>query len=164
MGRLEVMRRMTRFQRVFLVLQAALDLRSMPIPEQASRELRRNGDPLRDGLFRDRATAAKVSLTSDYVMDRVTDFASSGLRTLVMGARLVRADEWNQMKQTLDAARGSLEGRDVSIAEAYKAIESNLMLVGCTGIEDKLQDGVPETLIALREAGIQVCARVSELR
>ena len=27
---------------------------------------------------------------------------------------------------------------------------------GCTGIEDRLQEGVPETLCALREAGIVV--------
>ncbi len=30
------------------------------------------------------------------------------------------------------------------------------MLIGCTGVEDKLQDDVPETLTALRDAGIQV--------
>lgn len=33
-------------------------------------------------------------------------------------------------------------------------IESGLRLVGATGIEDRLQDYVPETIFALREAGI----------
>ena len=30
------------------------------------------------------------------------------------------------------------------------------IFVGATGIEDKLQEGVPETIAALREAGINV--------
>lgn len=89
-------------------------------------------------------------------MARVTDFASAGLRTLVMGARYCPPEEWTKLKTALDAARGKLEGRDAALAEAYKAVECDLALVGCTGIEDKLQDGVRETLIALREAGIQV--------
>jgi P-type E1-E2 ATPase len=35
-------------------------------------------------------------------------------------------------------------------------IESELFLVGATGIEDKLQDFVPQTIFSLREAGIKV--------
>ena len=35
-------------------------------------------------------------------------------------------------------------------------IESGLTLVGATGIEDKLQDYVPETIYSLREGGIKV--------
>ena len=34
-------------------------------------------------------------------------------------------------------------------------IESDLKLLGATGIEDKLQDYVPETIYALREGGIK---------
>lgn len=40
--------------------------------------------------------------------------------------------------------------------EVFDIVESHLRLVGATGIEDKLQDGVPETISALRDAGIQV--------
>jgi magnesium-transporting ATPase (P-type) len=35
-------------------------------------------------------------------------------------------------------------------------IEKNLEVMGVTAIEDKLQDGVPETLTGLREAGVKV--------
>ena len=94
-------------------------------------------------------------------MQYVTDFASAGLRTLVMGARYCPPKKWSQLKADLDQARSMLEGRDAAIAEAYQAIESELVLVGCTGIEDKLQEGVPDTLIALREAGIQVRLKLS---
>ncbi|CDI97044.1 phospholipid transporting ATPase IF [Echinococcus multilocularis] len=113
-------------------------------------------DLLSKGLFGSRKNLQKYSLTSDFVTARVTDFASAGLRTLVMGARYCPPKEWIRLKADLDAARGRLEGRDEALAEAYKAVERDLVLVGCTGIEDKLQEGVPETLTALREAGIQV--------
>lgn len=32
-----------------------------------------------------------------------------------------------------------------------------MTLLGATGVEDQLQDGVPETLESLRAAGIKVC-------
>uniref|UniRef100_A0A4W5LAX8 Uncharacterized protein n=1 Tax=Hucho hucho TaxID=62062 RepID=A0A4W5LAX8_9TELE len=35
-------------------------------------------------------------------------------------------------------------------------LETHLTLLGATGIEDRLQDSVPDTIMALREAGIQV--------
>ena len=40
--------------------------------------------------------------------------------------------------------------------DCYNAIERNLTLLGATGIEDKLQDGVPEAIAALRQAGLEV--------
>lgn len=33
-----------------------------------------------------------------------------------------------------------------------------MQVVGATAIEDKLQDGVPDTIAHLLEAGIKVCA------
>ena len=35
-------------------------------------------------------------------------------------------------------------------------MEDNLELVGAIGVEDKLQDGVKDTLVALGQAGIKV--------
>lgn len=42
------------------------------------------------------------------------------------------------------------------IAEAANLIERKLKLIGATAIEDKLQDGVPDTIAALLEADIYV--------
>jgi magnesium-transporting ATPase (P-type) len=39
---------------------------------------------------------------------------------------------------------------------SYIAIEQNLTLLGATGIEDKLQDGVPDAIATLRQAGLKV--------
>ena len=38
----------------------------------------------------------------------------------------------------------------------YEELETNLYVVGITGIEDKLQEGVEQTIATLREAGIRV--------
>ena len=45
----------------------------------------------------------------------------------------------------------------LQMANAFNEIEQGLTLLGATAVEDRLQDGVPETIISLREAGIQVC-------
>lgn len=40
--------------------------------------------------------------------------------------------------------------------ETYNKIEQNIYLLGCTIVEDKLQDDVPETIKDLREANIKI--------
>ena len=44
----------------------------------------------------------------------------------------------------------------IQLAEVYNDVEQQLTLLGATAVEDKLQDGVPETILALRGAGIKV--------
>lgn len=58
----------------------------------------------------------------------------------------------------MQRARGAIEieMRDNLINIAYSHLESNLVLLGATAVEDKLQDKVPETLERLRAAGIKV--------
>ena len=50
----------------------------------------------------------------------------------------------------------SLENRDDKLDEVYEEIEQNLILIGATAIEDKLQDGVPEAIANLAMAGIKI--------
>lgn len=48
----------------------------------------------------------------------------------------------------------------------YEDIEQNLILIGATAIEDKLQDDVPDTIATLAEVGrlkVQLCAKKSTL-
>ncbi|VDM02863.1 unnamed protein product [Schistocephalus solidus] len=116
-------------------------------------------DLLHDGIFGSRIN--EVSMDAGQVMDKVNDFASCGLRTLVMGARHLSGQNWQELKAKLDEARGKIDGREAAVAAAFKAVEDKLVLIGCTGIEDKLQDGVPETLRALTDAGIQVSTRTN---
>ena len=50
----------------------------------------------------------------------------------------------------------SLEDRDDQINAAQELIETELDLVGSSAIEDKLQDGVPETIANLARASIKI--------
>lgn len=50
----------------------------------------------------------------------------------------------------------SLVDRDDKVNECYEEIEQNMMLIGATAIEDKLQDGVPDTIANLALAGIKI--------
>ncbi|EDQ92264.1 uncharacterized protein MONBRDRAFT_23245 [Monosiga brevicollis MX1] len=54
-----------------------------------------------------------------------------------------------------DFARNGLQPQ-ARLRETYLAIEKEVTLLGATGIEDKLQEGVPEAIATLREAGIKV--------
>ena len=40
--------------------------------------------------------------------------------------------------------------------KVYNQIEKDLVLLGATAIEDKLQDGVPQTIANLRKTGIKI--------
>ena len=49
-----------------------------------------------------------------------------------------------------------MENRDEKLAVLFEEIEQNMSLIGATAIEDKLQDGVPETIANLALAGIKI--------
>ncbi|VDK81073.1 unnamed protein product [Cylicostephanus goldi] len=56
----------------------------------------------------------------------------------------------------LQAMSVTSNDRDELLSQKADEIEKDLELLGVTGIEDRLQDGVEETIIAMRSAGIQV--------
>lgn len=49
-----------------------------------------------------------------------------------------------------------MKNKDERLAELYEEIEKGMTLLGATAIEDKLQDGVPETIAKLIQANIKV--------
>lgn len=49
-----------------------------------------------------------------------------------------------------------MDHREERINALYEELEQNLNLVGASAIEDKLQDGVPQTIANLGLAGIKV--------
>ena len=70
----------------------------------------------------------------------------------------IQGDELDEqfLTQILHTFRLCLEDRDVQINAAYELIEKDLDLIGSTAIEDKLQDGVPETIANLARASIKI--------
>ncbi|ELU14116.1 hypothetical protein CAPTEDRAFT_203466 [Capitella teleta] len=90
------------------------------------------------------------------VETHINDFAVLGLRTLVIAQRELTSAEFKEFDTMLHAARKSLENREGKLQTVYDQVERKMTLLGATAVEDRLQDGVPETISALREAGIQV--------
>ncbi|KAJ0088218.1 hypothetical protein Patl1_31560 [Pistacia atlantica] len=103
---------------------------------------------------------AKDSERNDLVRhateSHLTEYSAQGLRTLVVAARDLTDAELEQWQRMYEDASTSLADRAQKLRQTALLIESNLNLLGATGIEDKLQDGVPEAIEALRQAGIKV--------
>uniref|UniRef100_A0A8D3E103 Phospholipid-transporting ATPase n=1 Tax=Scophthalmus maximus TaxID=52904 RepID=A0A8D3E103_SCOMX len=79
-----------------------------------------------------------------------------GLRTLVVACRHFSPEEYIEVDRCLNSARTALQQREERLQEAFSYTERDLQLLGATGVEDKLQDKVQETIEALRLAGIKV--------
>lgn len=45
-----------------------------------------------------------------------------------------------------------MENRKVILNDIYERIEQNMTLLGVTAVEDRLQEGVPETITKIRQA------------
>lgn len=88
--------------------------------------------------------------------DDVNVFSENGLRTLLLSYRILSEEEYEHWKKEIDDASTASEKRTEKIAQAQDKIEVNLKLLGATGIEDKLQEGVPQCIEDLRKAGIKV--------
>ncbi|PSS00840.1 hypothetical protein BD289DRAFT_458411 [Coniella lustricola] len=104
----------------------------------------------------DEAVAVSDSAVFERCFQHIDDFASEGLRTLLYAYRYVDDAEYRQWKTAYLAATTSLVDRQGRIEAAAEQIEQNLDLAGATAIEDKLQQGVPETIDMLRRANIKV--------
>lgn len=108
------------------------------------------------------ADTAMLAMECKPLEDHLVDFASEGLRTLVFGRKRVSrevAEEWVREYEAAKHAVG--EDRDAKLEAVANRMECNTVqepmeILGCTAIEDELQDGVPETLQALRDAGIRI--------
>uniref|UniRef100_A0A6I8PIA3 Phospholipid-transporting ATPase n=1 Tax=Ornithorhynchus anatinus TaxID=9258 RepID=A0A6I8PIA3_ORNAN len=88
--------------------------------------------------------------------DTLAAFAGDGLRTLALAYRDLEEEQVVAWLQTLAEARCALACRDQLVAAAYEQIERDLLLLGATAIEDKLQEGVIETVASLTLANIKI--------
>ncbi|KAK3847769.1 MAG: hypothetical protein J3R72DRAFT_135790 [Linnemannia gamsii] len=89
-------------------------------------------------------------------MDHIQEYATTGLRTLLYGHRYLSKEEYSLWSKKYADAQSALEGRQEKLEQVAEVLEQNLDMTGATAIEDKLQDGVPETIDKLRRAGIRL--------
>lgn len=91
----------------------------------------------------------------DRIQSRVNRWAKAGYRTLVFGYRDLSEDEHAEFVKEFQAANTALEGRKDKRNELFARMERDLVLVGATAVEDKLQDQVPETIAKLRQGNVR---------
>ncbi|XDT22710.1 E1-E2 ATPases phosphorylation site [Nakaseomyces glabratus] len=83
-------------------------------------------------------------------------YATEGLRTLCLAQRELTWSEYTEWNARYDIAAASLTNREEQLEIVSDSIERDLILLGGTAIEDRLQDGVPESIALLAEAGIKL--------
>lgn len=79
-----------------------------------------------------------------------------GLRTLCLAFRPISQEEYHEWSEKYRAAQALVENRQEASDAVAELIEQDLTLMGATAIEDKLQDGVPESIATLAKAGIKL--------
>lgn len=88
--------------------------------------------------------------------EHLNKFAGEGLRTLALAWRPLEERRFADWKRRHQEAALALRGREEQLDAIYEEIERDLLLLGVTAIEDKLQDGVPQTIANLSMAGIKI--------
>ncbi|KAI9345739.1 hypothetical protein BD770DRAFT_370616 [Pilaira anomala] len=89
-------------------------------------------------------------------LNHLEEFASEGLRTLCYAMREISLEEYKVWSSVYDAASTTLTNRADELDKAAELIEKEMILLGATAIEDKLQEGVPDTIHTLQQANIKV--------
>ena len=93
----------------------------------------------------------------DVTLRHLEEYASEGLRTLCLAMREIPEHEFQEWIKVYEKAQTTVGGnRAEELDKAAELIEHDFFLLGATAIEDRLQDGVPETIHTLQEAGIKV--------
>ncbi|KAF1322884.1 Phospholipid-transporting atpase, partial [Globisporangium splendens] len=83
-------------------------------------------------------------------------FAAMALCALLLGFKTLSKNEYLVLKSERDMARKSLSDREHLCLEVAKKIEKSTYLLGATGVEDLLQDGVKECIDQLSQAGVNI--------
>ena len=95
---------------------------------------------------------------------KLYQFSCEGLRTLAFAYAPLSEKTYADYQSKMKTARASLVDREASIAAAAEIIEKDMYLLGCSAIDDKLQDEVPETIEYLLNCGIKLWVLTGDKR
>ena len=102
---------------------------------------------------------SKNSKEYKYIMNKVNDYSSKGLRTLLIGYRELNLEEFNKFNEKYLLLLEDMEenNNQNEIYKLYEEIENNINLIGATAIEDKLQYKAEETINKFISIGMKIC-------
>eukprot|EP01088_Endostelium_zonatum_P010647 TRINITY_DN2416_c1_g1_i1.p1 TRINITY_DN2416_c1_g1~~TRINITY_DN2416_c1_g1_i1.p1 ORF type:complete len:1272 (-),score=336.31 TRINITY_DN2416_c1_g1_i1:51-3866(-) len=89
-------------------------------------------------------------------LSHLDDFSKDGLRTLVYAGKDLTTSEWESFEALYNEANSKIVGREEEVEKLCDEMERGLKIIGCSAIEDKLQQLVPETISFLLAANIKV--------
>ena len=93
---------------------------------------------------------------SEWLEEECGNMAREGLRTLVFARKRLAPDAYALFSERYKAAKVTVHDREAAMNAVVEALEVDMELLGLTGVEDRLQDGVKATLETVRNAGIKV--------
>eukprot|EP00729_Bicosta_minor_P009909 gene9909-21242_t len=108
-----------------------------------------------DNIMMDRLPESAVG-TKEKLSEHLNAFAREGLRTLVMAQKVLSQEDFDNWHSKYAEASAAVFEREEKMATVAELMEKDLDLIGCSAIEDKLQDGVPETIQNIIDAGIKI--------
>ncbi|KAM7404152.1 hypothetical protein PAMA_004537 [Pampus argenteus] len=117
-----------------------------------------------DSVIMDLAEAPKGAEQAQEIYSHIREqtqkhldsYAREGLRTLCIAKKVMEEEEYELWLKRQLLAESSIENREELLLESAQRLETNLTLLGSTGIVDRLQEEVPETIEALQRADIKV--------
>ncbi|KAI4320475.1 hypothetical protein MLD38_033952 [Melastoma candidum] len=90
-------------------------------------------------------------------MKDIKSYSQSGLRIMVVAYRELNEEEYRTWKEEIEEAKADLSAdREEWVHAVADKIEKELILLGATAVEDKLQEGVQECIEMLAEAQINI--------
>ncbi|XP_076206227.1 phospholipid-transporting ATPase VB isoform X1 [Aptenodytes patagonicus] len=113
-------------------------------------------DLLEDSAKADISAKKRMKRIKEKTQKHLDYYARDGLRTLCIAKKVLNEDDFQKWANFRREAEAAIDNRDELLMETAQHLETKLTLLGATGIEDRLQDRVPDTIAALREAGIQI--------
>ncbi|KAM9854797.1 phospholipid-transporting ATPase ID [Aulostomus maculatus] len=108
-----------------------------------------------DTIIFDRLDPSSLDLMCT-TSEHLSTFAGEGLRTLALAYKDLDEDCFRVWMKKLLFASTEMENREEQLGVLYEEIEQGLKLLGATAIEDKLQEGVPETIACLNLSDIKI--------
>ena len=91
-----------------------------------------------------------------FLRETCENLASSGLRTLVISQRYISINEYDAWSHKYENAKTEMENREQKVQKVIEELEEGMEFLCVTGVEDKLQVDVTDTIESLRNAGIQI--------
>lgn len=92
----------------------------------------------------------------EVTVKHIDEFASKGLRSLCVAMTKINKKIFDTWYPLYKEVKEALTAQEMLVNKAEAGMVRNLTLLGATAVEDKLQDEVPETILSLLEAGINI--------